>query len=206
MKNKRFTIFIPVLLAIALVTGIFIGNSLKNNSPSTYTGLQFASTNKISTILNLIENGYVDSVNTSSIVEKIIPELLKNFDPHTSYIPAEFMQGEQERMRGNFSGIGVLFSIQEDTVRVIEVVSGGPSQKVGLLAGDRIVMVDDSVIAGVSIKNQNVLSLLRGEKGSIVKVGINRSGSAKMLDFAITRDDIPIYRRRHYGLTNYMFS
>ncbi len=193
MENKRFTIFIPVLLAITLVTGILIGNLLKRNSLSPLAGMQFASTNKISTILDLVQSGYVDSVNISDIVEKAIPEILKNFDPHTIYIPAKNMQEEQEKMSGNFSGIGVLFSIQEDTVRVIEVISGGPSQKVGLLAGDRIVTVNDSVIAGINIKNQKVLDLLRGKKGSIVKVGVMRTGSPELLEFEITRGDIPIY-------------
>jgi carboxyl-terminal processing protease len=192
MKN-RIAIYIPLLLAIALATGIIIGNSLKRNSQTSFAGFNIGSPNKIGTILDLIERGYVDSVNTSSIVEKAIPEILKNLDPHTVYIPAKNMQEVREEMRGNFSGIGVQFSIQEDTVRVVDVISGGPSYKVGLLAGDRIVSVDDSIIAGVNIVNNDVMHKLRGKKGTIVEVGILRSGSDALIDFEITRGDIPIY-------------
>jgi carboxyl-terminal processing protease len=140
----------------------------------------------------LVEQGYVDSVNTASIVEKTIPEILKNLDPHTTYIPARDMQEVEEEMTGKFSGIGVQFSIMEDTVRVIEVISGGPSSKVGILPGDRIVRVNDSIIAGVNVVNATVLSLLRGEKNTKVEVAIVRKGSDGELEFEITRGDIPI--------------
>ena len=135
----------------------------------------------------------VDSVNTHEIIEKTIPSLFKDLDPHSTYIPAKIMKDEQEKMQGNFSGIGVQFSIQEDTVRVIEVISGGPSSKVGLLAGDRIVSVNDSVIAGVGVDNNVVMGLLRGDKGSKVKVGILRAGFSDEFEFEITRGDIPIF-------------
>ncbi len=193
MENKKYLIYIPILLAVTLATGIFIGNALKKNAQVSAMGLGFNSTNKIGTILELIEHGYVDSVNTRDIIEKTIPSLFKNLDPHTTYIPPRMMKEEQERMQGNFSGIGVQFSIQEDTVRVIEVISGGPSSKVGLLAGDRIVSVNDSVIAGVKVNNNEVMSLLRGEKGSKVKVGVLRAGFKDEFEFLITRGDIPIF-------------
>ena len=183
----------PLLLAITLATGIFIGNSLKKNAQVTTAGLNFNTTNKINTILQLVEHGYVDSVNTHDIIEKTIPSLFKDLDPHSTYIPAKIMKDEQEKMQGNFSGIGVQFSIQEDTVRVIEVISGGPSSKVGLLAGDRIVSVNDSVIAGVGVDNNVVMGLLRGDKGSKVKVGILRAGFSDEFEFEITRGDIPIF-------------
>jgi carboxyl-terminal processing protease len=194
--NKKITLLIPLLVGVSIAIGIVIGNMLKNNShPSLagMSGMTFSRPNKITTILDLIEEGYVDSVNTSSIVEKTIPEILKNLDPHTTYIPARNMQEVQEEMQGNFSGIGVQFSIQEDTVRVIDVISGGPSSKVGILPGDRIVRVNDSTIAGVNVVNQTVLSLLRGEKNSKVNVGIVRKGYNGELDFEITRGDIPIF-------------
>ncbi|MCF6358928.1 MAG: S41 family peptidase, partial [Draconibacterium sp.] len=150
-------------------------------------------TNKISTILNLIDNGYVDSVNTKSIVEQTIPEMLKNLDPHTTYIPAKNMVKVQEEMTGNFSGIGVQFSVMEDTVRVIEVIAGGPSSKIGLMPGDRIVRVNDSIIAGINVKNATVLSLLKGKKNTKVIVGIIRKDYDDELEFEITRGEIPLY-------------
>ena len=193
MGSKKNFVFVPLLLAITLATGIFIGNSLKKNAQITTAGLNFNTTNKINTIIQLVEHGYVDSVNTHEIIEKTIPSLFKDLDPHSTYIPAKIMKDEQEKMQGNFSGIGVQFSIQEDTVRVIEVISGGPSSKVGLLAGDRIVSVNDSVIAGVGVDNNVVMGLLRGDKGSKVRVGILRAGFSDEFEFEITRGDIPIF-------------
>ncbi|WP_347839196.1 S41 family peptidase [uncultured Draconibacterium sp.] len=191
--NNKTKILLPVIIAMAVAIGILIGNLLNRNAQPAFNGFGLAQTNKISTILDLISRGYVDSVNTGEIVEETIPELLKNLDPHTSYIPAKAMQEVQEEMSGNFSGIGVQFSIQEDTVRVIEVISGGPSSKVGVLPGDCIVSVNDSVIAGVEVQNNTVLSLLRGEKNSKVSIGVVRKGYKEELDFEITRGDIPLY-------------
>lgn len=190
--NKKITLFLPLLIAVSVAAGIWIGNLLKSNSQPVFDGIGFGRPNKITTILDLIGQSYVDSVNTSDIVEKTIPEILKNLDPHTSYIPAKEMQEVQEEMRGNFSGIGVQFSIQEDTVRVIEVISDGPSSRVGILPGDRIVRVNDSIIAGVGVENNTVLSLLRGEKDSKVTVGIVRKTNNSELEFEITRGDIPL--------------
>lgn len=189
--NKKTSIIIPLIIAISVASGIVIGNLLKQNSQPVFS-IGHANPNKLTSILRLIETGYVDSVNTAEIIEKTIPEMLKNLDPHTAYIPARNMQEVQEEMRGNFSGIGVQFSIQEDTVRVIEVVSGGPSGKVGILPGDRIVTVDDSLIAGVDVQNETVLNLLRGEKNTTVRVGVVRKGYDEKLEFEITRDDIPL--------------
>ncbi|MBW6534999.1 MAG: S41 family peptidase [Mariniphaga sp.] len=190
--NKKTLIIIPLLIAVSVAAGIVIGNLLRQNSQPIFSPIGHSKPNKLSTILKLVESGYVDSVNTNDIIEKTIPEILGNLDPHTAYIPARNMQEVQEEMRGNFSGIGVQFSIQEDTVRVIEVISGGPSSKVGILPGDRIVTVDDSLIAGVDVKNVTVLNLLRGEKNTKVNVGIIRKGYNEELEFEITRDDIPL--------------
>ena len=191
--NKKSNILIPLIIAVSVATGILIGNLLKKNSQPGFGGMNLNKGNKIATILDLIDHGYVDSVNTISIVESTIPQILKNLDPHTSYIPARNMQEVNEEMRGKFSGIGVQFSIMEDTVRVIEVISGGPSSKVGIMPGDRIVSVNDSVIAGNGVQNNTVMNLLRGEKNSKVEVGIIRRGFDGELDFEITRGDIPIY-------------
>lgn len=190
--NKATKILVPLIIAISVSAGIIIGNLLTRNSNQAVVGFGLGESNKLASILKLIEQGYVDSVNISEITEKTIPEILKNLDPHTTYIPAREMQEVEEEMTGKFSGIGVQFSIMEDTVRVVEVISGGPSSKVGILPGDRIVSVDDSIIAGNKVQNNTVLSLLRGEKNSKVSLGIIRSNVKQKLDFEITRGDIPI--------------
>jgi len=142
--------------------------------------------------MNLIEGNYVDTVDTKKLVEAAIPEILKQLDPHTVYIPAKDMQGVSEEMSGNFSGIGVQFSIQNDTIMVIDVISGGPSQKLGIRAGDRIVKVNDSIMAGVKVTNDKVLKKLRGEKGTKVNVSIARKGFPELLSFEIKRGEIPL--------------
>ncbi len=191
--NKKINLYIPLLIAVSIVIGILVGNLLKQNSQSGVTGFQASNANKISTVLDLIQHDYVDTVNEKSIIEKTIPEILENLDPHTTYIPASDMEDVEEEMTGKFSGIGVQFSIMEDTVRVIEVISGGPSSKVGIMPGDRIVRVNDSIIAGVNVQNNTVLNLLRGDKDSKVTVGVIRKGYNDELEFEITRGDIPIY-------------
>ena len=192
MRNKM-TIYMPVFLALALIIGIFLGNKLNTGSSRQLENFSMAKPNKLSAIVDLIANAYVDSVSTDELVEEAIPGLLKNLDPHTTYIPAKDMQEVTEEMTGNFSGIGVQFSIQNDTVMVVDVVSGGPSHKLGLLPGDRIVTVNDSTIAGVQVDNEKVMSLLRGEKGTHVKVGIKRRSINDLINYDIVRGDIPIY-------------
>ncbi len=191
MKNK-IAIYMPVMLAVALITGIFIGNKLHTGSMK-QADFKWSKSNKLGTIIDLISNAYVDSISIDKLVEDAIPDILKNLDPHTSYISAEDMKEVTEEMTGNFSGIGVQFSIQNDTVMVVDVVSGGPSHHLGILPGDRIVKVNDSIIAGVQVDNDKVMSLLRGDKGTLVKVSIKRRGIDGLIDYDITRGDIPIY-------------
>lgn len=192
MSNKLKQIWFPLIVILALVLGIAFGINLQSRRQMSFHPKQLNSTNKIGVILSLIEGNYVDSVDSKKIVESAIPEVLKQLDPHTIYIPAKDMQGVSEEMSGNFSGIGVQFSIQNDTIMVIDVVSGGPSQKLGIRAGDRIVTVDDTLMAGKKITNDDVLKKLRGKKGSKVKVGIARKGFAELIPFEITRGEIPI--------------
>lgn len=191
MKNFRNSVYIPVIIALALAVGVLIGNKLSRNAGNSYASMSKVS--KFDAIVDLIQNAYVDSISTDSLVEKTIPLMLKNLDPHTSYIPAKELVGVEEEMRGNFGGIGVQFSIQNDTVMVVDVISGGPSSKLGILPGDRIVTVNDTLLAGKGLKNEKVLSKLRGEKGTKVNVGIKRKGFKDLISFDITRGDIPIY-------------
>ncbi|MBW8323734.1 MAG: S41 family peptidase [Prolixibacteraceae bacterium] len=191
MKSTKFSVYIPILLAVALVAGILIGTRLTRNSGNNMPLI--SKSGKLEAIIDLIQNSYVDSISTDTLVENTIPQLLKNLDPHTAYIPAKEMVEVEEEMRGDFGGIGVQFSIQNDTVMVVDVISGGPSSKLGILPGDRIVTVNDTLLAGKDLKNEKVLSKLRGEKGTKVNVGIKRKGFKELFDFEITRGEIPIY-------------
>lgn len=191
MKNTKFSFYIPLVLAVTLAAGIFIGNRLAVNSGNSRPSK--SSAGKLEAIIDLIQNAYVDSISSDTLIEKTIPQLLKSLDPHTAYIPAKDMVEVEEEMRGNFGGIGVQFSIQNDTVMVVDVISGGPSSKLGIMPGDRIVMVNDTLLTTKGLKNEKVLSKLRGEKGTKVNVGIKRKGFKDLISFEITRGDIPIY-------------
>jgi carboxyl-terminal processing protease len=182
----------PIFLAVAIIGGVFLGAKLQSRLQLSTRTSPVGGANKIGLILSLIEGNYVDTVNSKKLVEAAIPEILKQLDPHTIYIPAKDMQEVSEEMSGNFSGIGVQFSIQNDTIMVIDVISGGPSQKLGIRAGDRIVKVNDSIMAGVKITNEKVLKKLRGEKGTKVNVSIARKGFRELIPFVITRGEIPL--------------
>ena len=191
-RTRKIVIWMPVLLAAAIILGIFLGTKLQNQMHFGTRITQGTGTNKIGLIMNLIEGNYVDTVDSKKLVEAAIPEILKQLDPHTVYIPAKDMQEVSEEMSGNFSGIGVQFSIQNDTIMVIDVISGGPSQKLGIRAGDRIVKVNDSIMTGVKVTNEKVLKKLRGAKGTKVNVSIARKGFAELIPFEITRGEIPL--------------
>jgi carboxyl-terminal processing protease len=192
-NNKIYKIVMPVTIAMAMVTGMFIQQNIDSSNISFNIKNNHNKSSKIDQVLNYIDREYVDTVNVSEIVESTIPVILKNLDPHSIYIPAKELQAMNEPLEGNFDGIGVQFSIQNDTVTVIKTIQGGPSEKTGIKDGDRIVTVNDSLIAGVGIKNEQVMKLLRGRKGTKVKVGIYRRGEKNLIDFIIIRDAIPLY-------------
>lgn len=150
-------------------------------------------TDKFSTLIQYIESIYVDSVNSKELVEKAIIHLLEELDPHSTYISAEEVAEANEPLQGSFDGIGIQFNILHDTIFVVEPIQGGPSEKLGIRAGDKIVEVEATKMAGIGVKNSDVLSKLRGPKGTVVKVGIERKGVKDILYFNITRDKIPIY-------------
>ena len=194
MKNTRNQILMPVIFALLVVLGIFIGrNFMPAPSGKGNPLMIYPQTGKLDALMDHIVNEYVDTVDREGIEEAIIPEILKELDPHTVYIPAKDLNKVNEELQGNFGGIGVQFSMQEDTVLVISVISGGPSEKVGLLPGDRIVMVNDSVIAGRNIDNVDIMKKLRGEMGTEVRVGVVRRPSNEIIPYTITRGAIPMY-------------
>jgi len=191
--NKRY-LYMPLIFALLLITGIFIGRyflsaqSISGGNPL----LIYPQTDKVETILNLIKEEYVDSIDIKELEEKVIPHIVENLDPHSMYIPAKNLAEVNEELEGNFGGIGVQFSIQNDTVMVVAVISGGPSEKLGILPGDRIIKVNDSIIAGIGIVNNDVIHKLRGEMGTKVKVSVIRRNVKELIDFDITRGEIPL--------------
>ncbi|NNC82164.1 MAG: S41 family peptidase [Flavobacteriales bacterium] len=188
--NSKFQILYPLLLAGALAIGLFLGMGIGGDSPINPTIFSDNDADKFAKVVRFVESEYVDSVNTSSHVETAIHDFLQNLDPHSYYISASERAEFSEPLEGNFDGIGVEFRIVHDTVMVINPIVGGPSETVGIMAGDRIIQVEDSVIAGVEVTTRTVMELLRGERGTKVDVKVLRKGEA--LDFTITRGEIPI--------------
>ena len=189
-SNKGKFVWMPLLLALAIILGIYIGKMVSQDPIG--MALQRKQTGKIDMLLNTIQNQYVDSVNMDRLVEDAIPTIVNELDPHSVYIPAKDLEATNEELEGSFSGIGVSFNIQNDTVMVISVVPGGPSEKIGLMAGDRIVQINDSTFTGKDVTNERVMKTLRGPKNSLVKVGVKRSTAKEILSFDITRGDIPV--------------
>ena len=189
-KNKRIAIWLPVIIAASIALGIFIGNHYLSISTGKFRS--YASGNKINAILDIIDEQYVDTVNMSQLVEGAIPKIFSELDPHSGYIPAADAQMVNEELEGSFSGIGVSFNLQTDTILVISVIPGGPSEKAGLLAGDRIITINDSLFAGNNSSQGKIMKTLRGAKNSVVKLGIKRSTSLDLLYFNVTRGDVPV--------------
>lgn len=187
MKNSKNTIaWIPIVIALSLIGGIWLG--LHFSTKVSHTSGQ----RKLDNILGLIESDYVDEVDIDSIIELTIPKLMANLDPHSTYIPASELQAVNEDLDGSFSGIGVSFTMLTDTVTINEVIPGGPSEKVGIMPGDRVITINDSLVAGQGIVNTDIVKMLRGEKGTTVNLGIKRNNSNNLLTFEVTRGDIPV--------------
>lgn len=190
---KRSTIYFPFLLALMLATGIFIGNRLSRTGNEDGFSGENENTGKIDLILHFIERDYVDSVNQSELEKNAINGMLEKLDPHSQYVTAEEFNEMNDPLLGSFEGIGVSFRIEKDTITVISPVKGGPSEKLGIMAGDRIVFIDDSLVAGVKVTNRDAMRKLKGPKGTTVRVKILRRGVKGLTDFAIVRDVIPTY-------------
>ncbi|MEP3388671.1 MAG: S41 family peptidase [Reichenbachiella sp.] len=189
IQNTKAQIRLPLFLSIAIAAGIFIG---ANMTSSTKGGSDLAkSLHKFREILNYVDNNYVDEVKTEDLVEKAITDMLEELDPHTAYIPKEEQEYSRSQLEGNFDGIGIEYNIFRDTIYVVAPLSGGPSERVGLLTGDKIIKVDDENVAGIGIKTRGVLDRLRGPKGTQVTVSILRKNNDDLLDFDIIRDKIP---------------
>ena len=191
MSTKNTSRFMPLIIAISVVAGILIGTFYARHFAGNKLGIINSSSNKLNALLRVIDDQYVDTVNMTDLVEKAMPQILAELDPHSTYIPAQKLEEVNSELEGSFSGIGIQFTIQEDTIHVNSVIPGGPSEKVGLMAGDRIVMVNDSLFAGKGLTNEKAMRNLKGPKGSQVKLGVKRATEKELLDFTIKRGDIP---------------
>lgn len=188
MKSRN----IALLIIASAVTGIAVGTFFTRRLLSPYLNVINVSTNKVGDLLHIVDEMYVDSVNVDDMVEQVMPQVLKELDPHSMYIPAKDLEDTNAELKGSFSGIGVQFTIQSDTVHINSVIKGGPSEKVGLMAGDRIISVDDSAYVGKVVTNEETMRRLKGPKGTQVKLGIHRQGEKQPLSFTIVRGDIPV--------------
>lgn len=191
-SNKiRYFVWLPFWIAAGIALGILIGNLyspfMSGTKTSTYSG-----GNKLDAIIQFINEAYVDSVNTQDLIEETIPQLVSELDPHSTYISAKDMAIVGDDLEGHFSGIGVQFVLRNDTIMVVNVISGGPSQAAGIQPGDRIVFVDDSLYAGKKVTNEKVMRNLRGMKNTDVKLGIKRFGQPEIIDIIVRRGDIPV--------------
>lgn len=191
-NRNKLIIYYPLMLAFMLVLGIYLGTFFSGDGTPRHflPGRGSANADKVTRIISYIDREYVDTVAKQRMVEKAIDAILEELDPHSYYISAEEMAAYTEPLEGNFEGIGVEFLIQDDTVRVVAALDGGPSQELGIRAGDKIIAVDGETIAGVGVENQGVISRLKGKGGTLVEVDILRDG--KIIPFEITRGTIPI--------------
>lgn len=194
-SNRSSSPFLPLYFAIVLALGVAIGYFFTFGTSPFRNGLSSNTqgAGKVNALLDFIEQQYVDTISKDKLTERTITAMLKSLDPHSDYIPAQEFDLVNDPLKGNFDGIGVEFNIIDDTIRIINPIIGGPSEKLGIKSGDRIIKVNDSTVAGVKITNKKVFDKLRGPSGSKVKVSIKRSGMSKLLDFTIVRDAIPIY-------------
>jgi len=186
--EKKTKTWVPLWIALSIAVGIFIGNRFAAfNSASNVKGV-----GKLEAILDYIRQSYVDTVDINQLIEDALPNIVQELDPHSAYISAADMKKVNEDLEGHFSGIGVSFYVLKDTITVTSLVAGGPSEAAGILPGDRIVKVNDSVVAGKKITNDQVIKILRGAKGSQVTLGIVRPPKRNYIEITVTRDDIPM--------------
>ena len=187
--NKNKHRFVPLLLSISMIVGILIGTFFTSHSSTGKLSIINTRSNKLNYLLQLIDNNYVDTVDMSSLVEDAMPQILAELDPHSSYIPAKDAEEAAEGLKGSFSGIGVSFTMEKDTVNVMSVISGGPAQKVGIMAGDRILKADTVSLVGMD--SEQVMKHLKGPKGTHVRLAVKRHGTKEQVYFDVVRGDIP---------------
>lgn len=199
LSNKeKINIFLPLVLALALAGGIWIGFKMASTQKSPHViganqGQDPSNSGKVEEVLRFIDARYLEQESSDKLENAAIEAVLKELDPHSSYISLDNIEQVNESLNGNFEGIGIEFYILEDTIYVVGVIDEGPSDQAGLLKGDKIIMIDDSLVAGKNIYNKNVINKLKGEAGSPVTIKVKRAGFAGLKEMQITRGEIPMY-------------
>lgn len=188
-RNNRW---MPLIIAVSIVGGIIIGTFFANRYAGNRLNIINTSSNKLNDLLHIIDDQYVDTVDIANIVEQSMPKILEELDPHSTYISAKDAESANEDLKGSFCGVGIQFVIREDTVRVTNIIHGGPSEKVGILPGDKIISVDGKPYVGSIVTNQETLHRLKGDKGTKVKIGVMRHGQKNPMSFTVIRGDIPL--------------
>ena len=164
-SNNKLKLYLPIIISLSIIIGVLIGAKLSFND-SRDSFIDYPSPDKLSTVIDYITKEYVDSVSKDELIEMTIPELLSNLDPHSIYIPASELEEMSEPLEGNFDGIGVQFNILHDTIVVVNIISGGPSEIKGVMPGDRIVKINDTLVAGTGISSNDVMKKLKGRRGT----------------------------------------
>ena len=189
MNNRNR--FMPLIMALCVVLGIAIGTFYAIHFSGNRLNIINSGSNRLTNLLHIIEDQYVDQVNIDSLVDAAIPQILSDLDPHSTYINAKDAQAVADELKGSFSGVGIEFTILDDTIRVQNVINNAPAQKAGILAGDKIVSIDDKPFVGKVVTNQEAMRRIKGQKNTQVKIGVMRYGSKEVKTFTVTRGDIP---------------
>ena len=191
MRQSKKYRYMPLLMALCIVIGVVIGTFFANHFSSQRLNIINSGSNRLNNLLHIIDDQYVDKVNLDSLVEKAIPQILGDLDPHSVYISAKDVQTATDDLKGSFSGVGIEFVIREDTIHIQGVIKNGPAERAGLIAGDKIVTVDDKPFVGKDVTNEEAQHRLKGPKDTKVKIGILRYGEKKIQQYVVTRGEIP---------------
>ena len=192
-ENKKTNRYMPLLMAGCVVVGILFGTFFANHFSANRLNIINSGSSRLNNLLNIVNDQYVDAVNMDSLMERAIPQILADLDPHSVYISAKDVQSATDDLKGSFSGVGIEFVIREDTIRVQNVINNGPAEKAGLIAGDKIVSVDDKPFVGKQVTNEEAMRRLKGPKDTKVKIGVLRYGDSKVKQFTVTRGEIPTH-------------
>ena len=191
INKKKTNRFMPIIMAVCVVIGIMIGSFFSNHFSGNRLNIINSGSNRLNNLLHIIDDQYVDAVNIDSLVDKAIPLILSELDPHSVYISAKDVAAATDDLKGSFCGVGIEFVIRDDTIHVQNVIQNGPAEKAGLLAGDKIVTVDGKPFVGKIVTNEEAMHRLKGQKDTKVKIGVVRYGSKKVQTFTVTRSEIP---------------
>ena len=189
--NNKSNRFAPLWMALCVVLGIFVGTFYANHFSGNRLSIINSNGSKLNNLLHYVNDMYVDTVDMNDLVEKAMPQILSELDPHSTYIAAKDVQIANDDLKGSFSGVGIEFTIRQDTIRVQNVISNGPAERAGMIAGDKIVEVDDSAFVGAKVTNEETMHRLKGPKDTKVKLGIIRYGEKKIRHITVTRGEIP---------------